>query len=131
MNKYTRKDLSDIFGIGKETLRYYENINLLPNPVRNESGYRIYSEQDLLRIKFIVQMKNYGFSLKEISDIINMIANDQCVNKDKLTNYIDLKITGLENKMNEIVQLITLLNTVKKNRYLGECDFFESLINNS
>ncbi|WP_155738371.1 MerR family DNA-binding transcriptional regulator, partial [Clostridium saccharobutylicum] len=45
MNKYTRKDLAELFNIGKETLRYYENINLLPNPTRNENGYRVYTEE--------------------------------------------------------------------------------------
>lgn len=131
MNKYTRKDLSELFNIGKETLRYYESINLLPNPIRNESGYRIYSEEDLLRIKFIVQMKNYGFSLREIADLINMVRNEKSINKDKITDYIDSKIIGFENKIKELYHLIKLLNTVKENKHLGECDFFKSLINNS
>ncbi|EJO5349246.1 MerR family transcriptional regulator [Clostridium botulinum] len=130
MNKYTRKDLSELFNIGKETLRYYESINLIPNPIRNESGYRIYSDDDLLRIKFIVQMKNYGFNLREIADLINMIRNEKSVNKDKLTDYIDSKIIGFENQIRELYHLIKVLNTVKKNKKLGECDFFESLINN-
>ncbi|WP_143316444.1 MerR family transcriptional regulator [Clostridium sp. HBUAS56017] len=130
MNKYTRKDLSELFNIGKETLRYYENINLIPNPVRNESGYRIYSEDEVLRIKFIVQMKNYGFSLREISDLIRMVSNDKCANQYKLVDYIDNKITGIENQIKELYQLIELLNKVKENKHLGECDFFKSLINN-
>ncbi|AGF57244.1 DNA-binding transcriptional MerR regulator [Clostridium saccharoperbutylacetonicum] len=44
MNKYTRKDLSELFNIGKEPLRYYENRYLLPNITRNESGYRVHSD---------------------------------------------------------------------------------------
>ena len=131
MNKYTRKDLSELFNIGKETLRYYENINLLPNPTRNESGYRVYSEEDLLRIKFIVRMKNYGFSLREISDLIKMVSNEKCANQHKLVDFIDNRITGVENQIKELYQLIELLNKVKENKHLGECDFLKSLINNS
>lgn len=131
LNKYTRKDLSELFNIGKESLRYYENINLIPNPARNESGYRVYSEEDVLRIKFIVRMKSYGFSLREISDLIKMISNDKCAHQDKLVDYIDNKINGVENQIKELYQLIELLNKVKENKYLGECDFFKSLINNS
>ena len=131
MNKYTRKNLSELFNIGKETLRYYESINLLPNPTRNESGYRVYSKEDLLRIKFIVQMKNYGFSLREIADLIKNVSNEKCADQDKLVNYIDNKIIGVENQIKELYQLIELLNTVKKNKHLGECDFFKSLVNNS
>ncbi len=131
MDKYTRKDFAELFSIGKETLRYYESINLLPNPIRNESGYRIYSEEDLLRIKFIVQMKNYGFSLKEIADLIKMVRNEKCANQDKLVNYIYNKIIEVENQIKELYQLIELLKTVKENKQLGECDFFKSLIINS
>jgi MerR family mercuric resistance operon transcriptional regulator len=131
LNKYTRKDLSELFNIGKETLRYYENINLIPNPTRNESGYRVYSEEDVIRIKFIVRMKNYGFSLREISALIKMVSNDKCAHQDKLVDYIDNKITGVENQIKELYQLIELLNKVKENKHLGECDFFKSLANNS
>jgi DNA-binding transcriptional MerR regulator len=131
LNTYTRKDLSELFNIGKETLRYYENINLIPNPTRNESGYRVYSEEDLVRIKFIVKMKNYGFSLREISDLIKMVSNEKCADQDKLVDYIDNKITGVENQIKELYQLIELLKTVKENKQLGECDFFKSLIINS
>ena len=131
MNKYTRKDLSELFNIGKETLRYYESINLLPSPMRNESGYRVYSEEDLLRIKFIIQMKNYGFSLREIADLIKIVSDDKRADQDKLVNYIDNKIIGVENQIKELYHLIKLLNAVKENKHLGECDFFKSLINNS
>lgn len=131
MGKYTRKDLAELFNIGKETLRYYESINLLPNPTRNESGYRVYSEEDLLRIKFIVRMKNYGFTLREISDLIKNVSTEKCAEQDKLVNYIDSKIIGIENQIEELYQLIGLLNTIKENKHLGECDFFKSLISNS
>jgi DNA-binding transcriptional MerR regulator len=113
LNTYTRKDLSELFNIGKETLRYYENINLIPNPTRNESGYRVYSEEDVVRIKFILQMKNYGFSLREISDLIKMVSNEKCADQDKLVDYIDNKIIGVENQIKELYQLIELLKTVK------------------
>ncbi|OOM13949.1 MerR family transcriptional regulator [Clostridium saccharobutylicum] len=130
MNKYTRKDLAELFNIGKETLRYYENINLLPNPTRNENGYRVYSEEDLLRIKFIVRMKKYGFSLRQISDLIKSVSNEKCAHQDRLVNYIDNKIIEVENQIKELYQLIELLNGVKENKHLGECDFFKSLVNN-
>ncbi|AGX44397.1 hypothetical protein [Clostridium saccharobutylicum] len=60
-----------------------------------------------------------------------MISNDKCVNQDKLVEYIDNKITGIVNQAKELYELIELLNKVKENKHLGECDFFKSLINNS
>lgn len=131
MKEYTRKDLSKLFNIGKETLRYYESINLLPNPARNESGYRVYSEEDLLRIKFIIQMKKYGFSLKEISHLISRISDEKCADQNKLVDYIDNKIRTIEKQINELYELIKVLNKVNENKHLGECDFFKTLIINS
>jgi MerR family mercuric resistance operon transcriptional regulator len=97
----------------------------MPKPIRNESGYRVYSEDDLLRINFIVRMKNYGFSLREISDLIKMVSNDKYANQDKLVDSIDNKITAAQNQIKE------LLNKVKENKHLGECDFLKFLISNS
>lgn len=49
-------------------------------------------------------MKSYGFSLREISDLIEMVSNDKCANQDKLVYYIDNKITGVVNHIKELYQ---------------------------
>jgi DNA-binding transcriptional MerR regulator len=72
LNTYTRKDLSELFNIGKETLRYYENINLIPNPTRNESGYRVYSEDDVVRIKFIVRLIELLKTVKDVKAVLHV-----------------------------------------------------------
>ena len=57
-------------GLTKRTLRYYEEIGLLPAPTRTEGGYRLYSEADvqqLLRIKRLKEL--LGFSLAEIREL--------------------------------------------------------------
>lgn len=131
MNKYTRKDIAELFNIGKETLRYYEEIKLMPVPTRDDNGYRVYFEEDLLRLEFIIKMKKYGFTLKEISDLIKMISDNKYADKNKLTEYIDDKIDSIRGEINELCKLIKVLNAVKGNRHLGECDFFRVLINNS
>ena len=59
-------------GLTKRTLRYYEEIGLLPPPTRTEGGYRLYSEADvqhLLRIKRVKDL--LGFSLAEIREMVN------------------------------------------------------------
>lgn len=46
-----------------------------------------------------------------------------------ITTYIDLKINGFINQIKELHHLIKVLNNVKGNKNLGECDFFKSIIN--
>jgi DNA-binding transcriptional MerR regulator len=48
------------------TLRYYDRLGLLSPSSRSESGYRLYSDQDLLRLQEILALKFLGFSLDEI-----------------------------------------------------------------
>jgi MerR family transcriptional regulator, copper efflux regulator len=57
-------------GVTTKTIRYYEQIGLLPPPARTASGYRHYSEADAERLAFIRAAKDVGFSLGEIREIL-------------------------------------------------------------
>lgn len=57
-------------GLTKRTLRYYEEIGLLPPPTRTEGGYRLYSEQDIAHLELIKRLRDLlGFSLAEIREL--------------------------------------------------------------
>ena len=60
-------------GITAHTLRYYDKEGLLPFISRNESGIRIFMEQDLELLKLIVCLKNTGMPLKQIKSYIDMV----------------------------------------------------------
>lgn len=65
-------------GVNVQTVRFYERQGLLPEPPRRESGYRIYSSEDLRRLRFIRQAKVLGFSLQEIATILRMRERGRC-----------------------------------------------------
>ena len=57
-------------GLTKRTLRYYEEIGLLPPPTRTEGNYRLYSEADIVQLDRIKRLRDLlGFSLAEIREI--------------------------------------------------------------
>lgn len=59
-------------GLTQRALRYWESRGLLPAPSRMDGGFRLYSEQDLIRLERIVELKRLlGFSLEEIRQVIN------------------------------------------------------------
>lgn len=65
------------------TVRYYEQIGLLPAPRRIRNGQRRYSEADVARLGFILRCRALGFSLKQIRQFAkiaqtNGSAMDQC-----------------------------------------------------
>ena len=56
-------------GLSARTVRYYEEIGLLPGVRRSEGGRRVYGEDELERLAFITRLKTLGLSLKEIGDL--------------------------------------------------------------
>ncbi len=63
-------------GIGVETIRFYERIGLLEEPPRNGSGYRQYSPEAVVKLRFIKKAKQLGFSLKEIEELDCLCVTD-------------------------------------------------------
>ena len=59
-------------GVSVQTIRFYERRGLLPKPQRKDSGYRIYGEEDLRRLRFIRQAKALRFALEEIGELLRM-----------------------------------------------------------
>ncbi|WXJ95664.1 Mercuric resistance operon regulatory protein [Neomoorella carbonis] len=67
-------ELSRRVGIPPHTIRYYERLGLINPPERSETHYRVYSQDDEVRLRFIKQAKLFGLSLDEIKEIIGLRA---------------------------------------------------------
>ena len=57
-------------GVNPKTIRYYEEIELLPRAARLPSGYRQYAEEDVERLEFIRNAKALGVALAEIKEVL-------------------------------------------------------------
>jgi MerR family Zn(II)-responsive transcriptional regulator of zntA len=73
---YQAGEFSKLAGINSETLRYYEKNDLLIPVGKTEAGYRLYSDDSLKQINFIKQAKAFGFSLKEIKELLSLRINN-------------------------------------------------------
>lgn len=65
------KEVADLVGISVRTLHHYDEIGLLTPDKVTESGYRIYSNENLETLQQILFFKELGFPLKKIKEIIN------------------------------------------------------------
>ncbi len=61
--------------IPAEIVRYYTRIGLLKPERHQENGYRLFSFDDIKRLKFILRAKGLGFTLSEISQILDHAEN--------------------------------------------------------
>lgn len=65
-------ELANQFGLSTQAIRYYERLGLLTTPKRTNKGYRLYSKAALERLKFIRKAQNFGLSLQEIKQLIEL-----------------------------------------------------------
>lgn len=69
MIKRTIKQVSELLHVSEHTLRFYEKERLII-PARGANGYRIYDEEAVLLLKYIIAMRYCGFTIPEIRSII-------------------------------------------------------------
>jgi DNA-binding transcriptional MerR regulator len=65
-------------GIPVKTIRFYEEVGLLPKALRTESGYRLYSEKAIDRLQFIKKAQNLGLRLQDIQGILDLADRGRC-----------------------------------------------------
>lgn len=68
-------DLAAATGTKANTIRFYEEIGLMPKAARTESGRRTYGKPDLQRLAFIRHGRSMGFSIDEIRSMLRLSDN--------------------------------------------------------
>ena len=105
MESLTRSKLAKKCGVNIESLRYYEKRRLI-DPLRSQSGYRLYSEEDASKIRFIKSARKLGFTLDEIGDLMGLR-----VDKKKSCESV---LEKAQKKLAEVEQKIKGLKSIKK-----------------
>ncbi|PWM36159.1 MAG: MerR family transcriptional regulator, partial [Clostridiales bacterium] len=67
---YKIGEISKLYDIGTDSLRYYEELGLL-NPKRDSNGYRLYSLRDISRLNVIRELRTLGFSMERIKSYLD------------------------------------------------------------
>ena len=102
-------------GTKVQTVRYYEQVGLLPEPDRTEGGQRRYGDSDLDRLAFIRHARQLGFMLEAIRELLDLSDNPNrsCEDVDRIAHQ----------QLKEVEVRITRLEALRKEltRMLGEC----------
>lgn len=102
-------ELAKQSGLSTHTLRYYEKLGLFQPSFRNNSNYRIYSDDDLTTAKFIQRCKSSGFFLQETAKLISIREDkDQhiCAEAKAITKH---KIGELTDKIEALTAMVATL----------------------
>ncbi len=112
LKNYSIGQLAKKSGCKVQTIRYYENINLIPEPMRSEGNQRIYSRDDLDRLIFVRHSRALGFSIEDIRQLIYLTEDSKksCDTVDKITSLhlqeVNNRITKLTALKNELERMI-------------------------
>jgi DNA-binding transcriptional MerR regulator len=121
-------------GVTQRTIRYYEEVGLLPPPTRTQGDYRLFGQRDISRLKKIIRLRDiFGFSLAEIRDtidaeeILEQLRTEYRATEDVATRISKLdqariltegQLELLERKVVQIQELKTELEA-RLNKYIS------------
>ena len=94
-------------GLSARTVRYYEEIGLLPGVRRRAGGRRVYGPDELERLRFIQRLKKLGVSLAEIKELsaIYAIAGSTRAVLERLDVLLGQRMGDLDARISELIEL--------------------------
>ncbi len=121
--------LSKLTNVLSKTIRYYEEIGLLPKPSRNSNGYREYNLADVDNLIFIRRCRELQIPLEQIKVLIAVQSDktSSCLEVDLL---IDQQLKKVRRTISELTLLEKTLHTLStscSNNIIGECEILKKL----
>ncbi|MDP9070299.1 MAG: heavy metal-responsive transcriptional regulator [Actinomycetota bacterium] len=104
MAQLTVSKLADQVGTSPDTLRYYERIGLLPEPDRSASGYRLYGNEAVERVRFIKRAQRFGLRLEEIGELLAIRQRGLCP-CGRTRRLLEAKVAELDQEMAALAKL--------------------------
>ncbi len=106
---FTIGKLAVLAATSTDALRYYEREGLVAPASRTESGYRLFDESSLQRVRFIKQAQHCGFTLAEIRELISLREGGVACCQDVRGRVIGKKLE-LEHKIKSMKAMSTALD---------------------
>lgn len=102
-------NLARDIGVTTRTLRYYEEMGIMSPPQRLEGAVRVYTPEDVRKLKFILRLKELGLTIKEMQEL------DAAYNEAKETDRIIPRlIEMLDNHINNLDEKMSKLASLRK-----------------
>lgn len=106
--------LAKAASVGVETIRYYQQRDLLPTPVAKDTAFRYYPVELIVRIRFIKRAQDLGFSLEEIGGLLQL--NDGA-NRRTIRRITSARLDTVRKKIADLQSIETVLSYL-----LSECE---------
>lgn len=90
--------------VSAKMIRHYESIGLIPTTYRTDAGYRIYTEKDVHRLRFVKRARTLGFSLEQIRDLLSLWQDQKRASAD-VKAIAEGHVADLDQRIVELTQM--------------------------
>jgi len=121
--------LSKLTNVLSKTIRYYEDVGLLPKASRNSNGYREYSVDDVDCLVFIRRCRELQIPLEQIKVLIQVQTDktSSCSEVDLLIEKQLGKVRKTISELSLLEKTLSTLSTSCSNDIVGECEILKTL----
>ena len=110
LKQYQVVEFARLAGVTIRTLHHYDQIGLLKPSGHTNAGYRLYRQEDLIRLQQIITLKFIGFSLNQIKNLLNSTSFDLTIALTQQKAIITEKRQQLDSAINAIEKAQKLLD---------------------
>lgn len=133
MHEIAIGEAARVSGVKVPTIRYYEQIGLLPAPTRTESQRRLYGKRELHRLAFIRHARELGFEVEAIRTLLSLQdnPNQSCATADSIARK---HLAGVDQRIAKLQALRAELGRMLEECACGrvaECRVIETLGNSN
>ncbi|MGK9175768.1 Zn(2+)-responsive transcriptional regulator [Yokenella regensburgei] len=98
-------ELARLANVTPDTIRYYEKQQMMEHEIRTEGGFRLYSDTDLQRLKFIRHARQLGFTLESIRELLSIRIDPEHHTCQESKSIVQERLREVEARIEEL-QLI-------------------------
>ncbi|UVI30657.1 MerR family transcriptional regulator [Paenibacillus spongiae] len=109
---YSIGQLSEKTNISIRTLRYYDEIGLLKPAKVADSGYRYYSNEELSLLQHITALKELGFTLASIKELLSVSAGKES-QENRWRTYLEFELAAVAEEKKRLDEMEKLLRTAR------------------
>lgn len=99
---YRIGELARLADVTPDTIRYYEKQQMMVHEIRTEGGFRLYSDEDLRRLKFIRHGRQLGFSLEAIRELLSIRVDPEHHTCQESKSIVQARLEEVEARINEL-----------------------------
>ena len=125
--------LAKATGVAEKTIRYYEQIGVLPTPSRTAAGYRQYDQSGVRRLRFIRRARSLGLPLRDVRTVVaGLDGRPRLALRPRLLAMVRRQLSAVQHQSAELgllqqqlEQVVHRLLTSPRERHRERCRCLE------